>query len=132
MNDCREWHVIQHYSLHEEGMSQFAPLGLVRKAGEIAFRVVAGGRDVVRGIGDCGEPVRVVSSLSSVFLERAMGIELHPKFLSLTEPSCYQLLREPIVAKARCWPLVYAWMLLGCIAVRPSKRLKSVILSVTT
>ena len=28
-----------------------------------------------------------------------MGIELHPKFLSLTEPRRYQPLRESIVAK---------------------------------
>ena len=28
-----------------------------------------------------------------------MGIELHPKFLSLTEQRCYQPLRESIVAK---------------------------------
>jgi len=34
-----------------------------------------------------------------VFLERAMGIELHPKSLSLTETRCYQPLRESIVAK---------------------------------
>jgi hypothetical protein len=32
-------------------------------------------------------------------LERAMGIEFHPKFLSLTEPRRYQALRESIVAK---------------------------------
>src|SRR5437773_7534028 len=32
-------------------------------------------------------------------LERAMGIELHTKFLSLTETRCYQPLRESIVAK---------------------------------
>jgi hypothetical protein len=31
------------------------------------------------------------------FLERAMGIELYPKFLSLTETRCYQPLREPIL-----------------------------------
>ena len=28
-----------------------------------------------------------------------MGIELHPKFLSLAETRCYQPLRESIVAK---------------------------------
>ena len=28
-----------------------------------------------------------------------MGIELHPKFLSLTETRCYPPLCEPIVAK---------------------------------
>jgi hypothetical protein len=32
------------------------------------------------------------------FLERAMGIGLHPKFLSLTETRCYQPLGESIVA----------------------------------
>lgn len=32
-------------------------------------------------------------------MERAMGIELHPKFLSLTETRCYQPLRESSVAK---------------------------------
>jgi hypothetical protein len=32
-------------------------------------------------------------------MERAMGIELYPKFLSLAETSCYQPLCEPIVAK---------------------------------
>lgn len=38
-------------------------------------------------------------NVSFGFLERAMGIELHPKFLSLTETRCYQPLRESIVAK---------------------------------
>ena len=45
------------------------------------------------------------SSLSSVratestrFMERAMGIELHPKFVSLTKPRRYQPLPESIVA----------------------------------
>jgi len=32
-------------------------------------------------------------------MERAMGIELHPKFLSLTEQRRYQPLPESIVAK---------------------------------
>jgi hypothetical protein len=32
-------------------------------------------------------------------MERAMGIELHPKFLSLTGTRCYQPLCESIVAK---------------------------------
>jgi hypothetical protein len=32
-------------------------------------------------------------------MERAMGIELHPKFLSLTKPRRYQSLSESIVAK---------------------------------
>ena len=32
-------------------------------------------------------------------MERAMGIELHPKFLSLAETRCYQPLCESIVAK---------------------------------
>jgi hypothetical protein len=36
---------------------------------------------------------------SSGFLERAMGIELHPKFLSLTETRCYPPLCESIVVK---------------------------------
>jgi hypothetical protein len=37
-----------------------------------------------------------------------MGIELHPKFLSLTEPRRYQPLRESIVAKC-CQIGVSAW-----------------------
>jgi hypothetical protein len=41
----------------------------------------------------------VKPTASTGFLERAMGIELHPKFLSLTETRCYQPLCESIVAK---------------------------------
>jgi hypothetical protein len=38
------------------------------------------------------------------FLERAMGIELHLKFLSLTETRCYPPPREAIVAN--CCPKI--------------------------
>ena len=43
------------------------------------------------------------------FLERAMGIELHPKFLSLTGTRCYQPLRKPIVAKKLLRQSSYRW-----------------------
>src|SRR5215469_5497482 len=46
---------------------------------------------------------RVVPGLrateSTRFMERAMGIELHPKSLSLAGTRCYHPLHKPIVAK---------------------------------
>jgi hypothetical protein len=36
--------------------------------------------------------------------ERAMGIELHPKFLSLTQTRCYQLLQSQLLPSVAKFP----------------------------